>query len=257
MVPLPYRSRGDRTALGPWCRAAEARRDGMATLDAGWLDLRSRLVPRRSTRPGSLELRVHPVTWCHQYQGIKVRRKLGLPAANADALARRQQERSAMASCDPGARAGCMTMVPGDQGTKAPGGPSRPLRLGPNIAGPLARRGAFDILSDDPTRFLFAAYPMTTWSIGTMGSLGAGKPSRTERAAASRWEHPHRPPGDGRERGRAGGRDRLRSPAPATLFPAPERLPPRLPDAFASGPGSRPRHASGALRKKNWSCPLT
>jgi hypothetical protein len=181
MVPLPYRSRGDRTALGPWCRAAEARRDGMATLDAGWLDLRSRLVPRRSTRPGSLELRVHPETWRHQHQGIKVHRKLGLLAANADALARRQQERSAMVCCDPGARAGCMTMAPGNQGTKAPSGPSRPLRLGPNIAGSLARRGAFDMLVDDPPRFLAAAYTMRTWSVGTMGGSEAGKTSRARR----------------------------------------------------------------------------
>jgi hypothetical protein len=75
--------------------------------------------------------------------------------------------------CGPVAGAARMAKVAGIQGTNMTSRPGRLLRIGPNIAGSLEAPVTHDMLPDDPTCSPVAAYPMATWSIGTIGRLAA------------------------------------------------------------------------------------
>lgn len=80
---------------------------------------------------------------------------------------------STIIPCSPVAGAACMAMVAGNQGATMTIRPGCLHRIGPNIAGSLETRVTRDMLPDDPTCSLVAAYLMATWSIGTMSSLAA------------------------------------------------------------------------------------
>ena len=143
-VLMPRRSRGDRTTLEPSRRVA-ARRDGHLGY---WVSRHPiGLGPRRSSRRGSLEPRVHSKPWAPSIPRDQGADEAGILGTNPFDRASRQRRQSAKFPCDPGAATGCMTMADGNQGTNAPGRPGSLVHLGPNITGPLAIRGAFDMLA--------------------------------------------------------------------------------------------------------------